>query len=201
MSHFTAYGAYVVFVTIRTHFESSTFDFFKHHKVKASRVTFDRRPDKWFFDKVAKEYEDKDLRDFFIANRLQGRNYVTELLEDEAQENYTKYKGRRQALTYLYTNELDRIFRYGIAKPFDIVPNEYPYILTLYLRGAISPETIVITNDFIPFFDKFDKYMGKNDPIWSKIALKLRKYKPFLKYDKEKFKHILKEKIDETTKR
>ena len=87
MSHFSAYGAYVVFVTIRTHFESPTFDLFTHHKVKASRATYEKRPDKWFFDKVAKEYQDKDLRDFFISNRLCNRNYVTELLEDEAKED------------------------------------------------------------------------------------------------------------------
>ena len=196
MSHFSAYGAYVVFVTIRTHFRSPTFDMFKHQKVKASRHTFDSRPDKWFFDKIAKDYEEKDLRDFLIANRLCDRNYITELLEDDAQQNYIDYQRRRQALTYTFTNEIERVFRYGIKKPFEIVEGEYPYIVGLYLRKVISPETMVILNDFIPFFDKFDKYLGKNDPIWYKIALKLTKYKPFLKYDKDKFKRILKEKID-----
>lgn len=201
MSHFSGYGAYIVFVTIRTHFESSTFDFFKHHKVKANRITYEKRTDRWFFDKVSKEYEDKELRDFFIANRLKDRNYVTELLEDDARKNYLEYQGRRQALSYLFTGELDRVFRYNLTRPFIISDGEYPYIVGLYLRGVISPETMVIINDFIPFFEKFNKYLGKNDPIWSKIELKLRKYKPFLKYDREKFKHILKEKIDEITSR
>lgn len=196
MSHFSAYGAYVVFVTIRTHFESPTFDFFKHHKVKAGKATLDKRSDKWFFDKVAKQYQDKDLRDFFIANRLQDRNYVTELLDDEAHENYIKYQARRQSLSYIFANELDRVFKYGVHIPFAIDDDQYPYIVTLYLRGLISPETMVILNDFIPFFNKFDKYLGTNDPIWAKIALKLRKYKPFVKYDKDKFKGILKEKIN-----
>ena len=196
MSHFSAYGAYVVFVTIRTHFESPTFDLFTHHKVKASRTTYEKRPDKWFFDKVAKEYEDKDLRDFFIANRLKDRNYVTELLEDEAKENYIRYKGRRQALTYTFSNDVERVFKYGLDLPFNIVDGEYPYIVCLFLRGSISPETMVILNDFIRYTDKFNKYLGKNDPIWFKVELKLRKYKPFVKYDKDKFKRILKEKID-----
>lgn len=201
MSHFSGYGAYIVFVTIRTHFESSTFDFFKHHKVKASRETYEERNDRWFFDKVAKEYEDKQLRDFFIANRLQDRNYVTELLEDEAVANYTDYQRRRQSLSYLFSNELDRVFRYGITKPFVINDGEYPYLVNLYLRRVISPETMVILNDYLSYFDKFDKYLGKNDVIWSKVSLKLTKYKPFLKYDREKFKRILKEKVDENTKR
>ena len=197
MSHFSTYGAYVVFVTIRTHFESPSFDFFKHHKVKAGRQALDKRSDKWFFDKVAKQYQDKDLRDFFIANRLMDRNYVTELLDGEAEENYIRYKARRQSLTYTFTNELDRVFKHGVKKPFEISEDMYPYIVTLYLRGLISPETMVILNDFIPFFEKFDKHLGTDDLIWSKIALKLRKYKPFLKYDKDKYKSILKGKLNE----
>ena len=201
MSHFTGYGAYVVFVTIRTHFESPTFDFFKHHKVRATRQTYEGRSDRWLFDTVAREYRDKELRDFFIANRLQDRKYVTELLEDEAVQNYNDYMRRKQALTYVFSNELDRVFRYGITKPFALKEGEYPYIISLYLRRVISPETMVILSDHLPFFEKFDKYLGKNDVIWSKVSLKISKYKPFLRYDREKFKRILKEKVDENTKR
>ena len=64
----------------------------------------------------------------------------------------------------------------------------------------VSFETLVLINDFIPFTDKFDKYLS-DDVIWSKISLKIRKYKPFLKYPKDKVKHILKEKIDGNTTR
>lgn len=201
MTHFTGYGAYVVFVTVRTHFRSPTFDMFKHRKVKANKQTYEKRPDKWFFDKVAKEYTDRELADFFISNRLEDKNYVTELLEEDAVINFTKYRARRQSLSYMFSQDLNKIFEHGIYKPFEIVEGEYPYIVTLYLRKVITPETMVILQDFIPFFEKFDKHLGKNDIIWSKIALKLRRYKPFLKYDREKFKAILKEKIDEVTTR
>lgn len=199
MSHLSAYGAYVLFVSLKTHFDSKSFDIFKYRKVKASREALEKRSDRWFFDKIAKQYQDKDLRDFIIANRLQDKNYITELLEEEAHHNFLDYKRRRQALTYNFTNDLDRLFRHGVKKPFEISEDQYPYIITLYLRGIISPETMIIVNDFIPFFSKFDKYLGEHDPIWSKIALKLRKYKPFLKYDDAKFKLILKEKVNENS--
>ena len=119
MSHFSAYGAYVVFVTIRTHFESSTFDFFKHHKVKASKATYDKRPDKWFFDKVAKEYEDKDLRDFFIANRLKDRNYVTELLEDIAKDMTAFASGEGHTVQHedLITRLEDAVAIFEVSHP------------------------------------------------------------------------------------
>lgn len=197
MAHLTGYGAYVAFVTVRTHFESKTFDFFTHHRVKANRRTYENRSDRWFFDKVAKEYKDRELFDFFIANRLESRNYVTELLEDEAKENYIKYTARRQSLSYLFANEVDRVFKHGCKYAFDNIDGQYPYVVGLYLRKVISPETMVILDNYVPFFNKFNKYLGDDDPIWSKVELKLRKYKPFLKYDKDKFKVILKSQIKE----
>jgi len=195
MSHFSGYGAYLVFVTVRTHFESSTFDFFKHKNVKANKATYLKRNDKSFFDMIAKDYDAKELMEFFVANRLEGRNYITELLDDEAQITYTNFKRRKQALTYNFRNEIENLNCLTIFKCQD---DRYPQIVELYLQGIVSPETMVILNDFTSFIDKFDKYYDKNDPIWSKISLKLRKYKPFVKYPKDKIKHILKEKVDET---
>lgn len=199
MKHFTGYGAYLLFLALRTHFSSAKYDFFQFNgKLKTNRETYNKRHDKHFFEKIAKEYNAEQLRDFYVANLLDDKHYITELLDDSAVENFTRYISRRQSLSYNFTNELDRIFRHGITSPFVVSDNVYPLIISLYLRGVISPETIVITNDFIPFFSKFNKYLGETDPIWSKISLKLIKYRPFLKYDREKFKRILKEKVNDT---
>lgn len=198
MKHFTGYGAYLVFVTVRTHFESPTFDFFKHKNVKANKATYLKRNDKSFFDMIAKDYDAKELMGFFIANRLEGRNYITELLDDDAQITYMNYQRRIQALTYNFKSEISNLNCPGVFKCRD---DQYPEIVQLYLQGRVSPETMVILNDYTGFIAKFDKYYDKNDPIWSKISLKLRKYKPFVKYPKDKIKAILKEKIDENTSR
>ena len=196
MKHFTGYGAYLVFVTVRNHFETPTFDFFKHKQVKAKKSTYLKRNDKSFFDMVAKDYDVEEIMDFFIANRLEGKNYITDLLDEEAQINYTNYKRRKQSLTYVFKSEIQ-----GLDCPtvFKCYEDQYPEIVQLYLQGRVSPETMVILNDYTSFIEKFDKYYDHNDPIWSKISLKLRKYKSFVKYPKDKIKSILKEKIDENT--
>lgn len=202
MQHFSGYGAYLLFLALRTHFNNAKYDFFQMHgKLRANKESFERRQDKHFFDKLAKDYNCEDLRDFYVANLLKDKHYVTELLDDAAKQNYTEYRRRRQSLTYNFTNELHRVFRYGITRPFELVDGQYPYIVSLYLRNIISPETMAILDNFILYSSKFDKYLGSNDPIWSKVALKIRKYKPFIKYDKDKFKHILKENVHENTTR
>lgn len=198
MSHFSGYGAYQLFLALRTHFTNSKYDFFQFHgKLNTKKESYLKRNDRFFFEKIAKEYDAENLRDFYIANFLKDYHYITELLDDGATQNFIEYKSRRQALTYNFTSELDRIFRHGITRPFVIVDGEYPYIVGLYLRGSISPETFAIVNDFIQFFPKYDRYFGDNDPIWSKVSLKIIKYKPFLKYDKDKYKSILKGKLNE----
>lgn len=200
MKHFTGYGAYMLFLALRTHFTNAKYDFFQMHgKLRANKESYNKRHDKFFFEKLSKEHDIKELRDFYVANLLKDKHYVTELLDDEAQKNYNDYRRRKQSLTYIFTNELSRVFLYDVMKPFELVDGQYPYIIALYLQNTISPETMAILDDFILYSNKFNKYLGTNDPIWSKVALKIHKYKPFIKYDKDKFKHILKEKIDENS--
>jgi hypothetical protein len=198
MQHFSGYGAYLLFLALRTHFNNTKYDFFQMHgRLRASKNSFEKRRDKFFFSKLAKVYNCEELRDFYVANLLKDKHYVTELLDDEAQKNYNEYIRRRQSLTYIFTNELSRVFLYDVMSPFKLIDGQYPYIVALYLQNIVSPETMAILDDFILYSNKFNKYLGTNDPIWSKVALKIHKYKPFIKYDKDKFKHILKEKIDE----
>jgi len=192
----------MLFLALRTHFSNAKYDFFQMHgKLRANKESYNKRHDKAFFEKVAREYKAEELRDFYIANFLKDKHYITEMVEDEARENLTQYIRRRQSLAYNFSNEVERVFKHGINRPFSISDGQYPYIISLYLGSRISPETMVILSDFITYTDKFNKYLGENDPIWSKVALKLQKYKPFLKYDRDKFKHILKETIDENTRR
>lgn len=198
MKHFTGYGAYLLFLALRTHFTNAKYDFFQMHgKLRATKESYLKRNDKSFFDKLARDYSCEELRDFYVANFLEDKHYVTELLDDAAERNYREYQRRRQSLTYIFTSELEGLFDTGPSRPFKLNDGEYPDIVNLYLRHVLSPETLVIINDFIPFEDKFNKYLS-DDILWSKVSLKLRKYKPFVHYDKDKVKSILKEKIHDT---
>ena len=202
MSHFTGYGAFQLFMALRTHFNNAKYDFFHFRgKINTTKDSYLKRNDKYFFEKVAKELDAKTLRDFYLANFLKDKHYITELLDDEAIANLTEYNRRKQSISYNFAGELDRIFRNGLTDAFVIRDGVYPDIVSLYLRGTVSPETMVIANDFIPFISKFDKYLGENDPIWSKVSMKVRKYKPFLKYDESKMETILKEKVHDTRRR
>ena len=140
---------------------------------------------------MARDYNAKELRDLFLSNILQDRHYIAEFIDEQAELVHTDYTRRRQSLSYVCANDLDRIFNtHGIKKSFATSSNRYPDIVTLFLRGNIALETLVILDDVTGFTKKFDIYY-EDDVIWPKISRKIRKYRPFLKYDKAKMRKII----------
>lgn len=197
MSHFSGYGAYLLFLALRTHFSNDKYDFFQMHgKTRASKESYLKRNDKWFFEKIAKEHTAEELRDFYVANLLEDKHYITELLDDNATLAYTDYLRRKQSLSYICADDMARTFDQGLSKPFAVQRDSYPVLVILFLRRTVCIETMVILDDMLGYTSKFDKYYG-DDAIWPKISKKISKYRPFLKYDKVRMKNILKGIVNE----
>ena len=57
----------------------------------------------------------------------------------------------------------------------------------------MSIETMVILDMILGYAKNFDKKL--EDPVWETVSLKIKKYKPFLNIDVDKFKTILKEQV------
>lgn len=192
MDHLNGYAACAMFTALRLHFSKGKYDYFRMHgKIRITKEGFNRRSDRTFFEMISREYNAEQLRDFFIANLLEDKYYIKEFFYDNADTFYTDYTRRRQSLSYIYTNELERVFSKGLKESFTVSHTTYPRIVLLFLRREVSIETMVILDDFLGFTTKFDKYYD-NDIIWSKISTKINRYRPFLKYDKDKMKDILK---------
>ena len=199
MKHFSGYGAYLLFLALRTHFTKAKYDFFQMNgKLRANKESYLKRNDKAFFEKLAKLYNAEELKNFYVANMLDDRHYVTDMLEEDAHGSFYELQKRQQSLSYIFRNDMEKVFEHGCKSAFAVHDGDYPAIVSMVMRRDIAIESAIILNDFVPFADKFDKYLGDDDIIWSRIALKLRKYKPFVKYDSARFKAILREKIDGT---
>ena len=62
------------------------------------------------------------------------------------------------------------------------------------MRKTITLETLVILEKLEPFLDKFDSEIS-DKIIWPDISRLMRKYKPFLRFDREKFDAILRRRV------
>ena len=193
-----AYEVFCLYIAIKNHFTKPSYDFFKYNgKTNINKESFLARRDKYQFHKLSRMYKPDDMRDFLVANFVKEDMWVGTLLQDEAADNFSIHKGTMQSLSYYFGNEIEKAFS-TVAKPDDIFAVEKggePHIVNLYLQGEVSIYTLILLDEFVGFMKKFDKKLG-DDYIWSKLSFRLKKLRPFIEFDKEKIKSILKEKVD-----
>ena len=194
----SAFDTYQMFLALKNHFSQKSYDFFRYHgKTNASQESFLARRDKYQFQKLCRLKPDNEMRDFIVANLLESDNiWVGDLLDSEAEDRYKQYLKRKQSIGYMFTNDIDLLLaEHPNPKDWFDCKDDLPPIMCLAMNNTISLETFVILNDFVGFIDKFDKKMS-DDFLWPKFSIKAKKFRPFVEYDRDKIKKILKEKLN-----
>ena len=59
------------------------------------------------------------------------------------------------------------------------------------MQREVQPETMVILDDVLGYIKRWDKDIDE-EIIWPKIKQQIVNYKPFMSYDKDRYKNILK---------
>jgi hypothetical protein len=140
-----------------------------------------------------------ELKDYYVANFLTNDiQWVGDVLGPDAEETFKKWQKRIQSLTYTFENDIIKLLD-RVDNPNELLmvkKNEFPLLMQCAQQGDIALETLIILDDLMNFFPMWEKEIY-DDIVWPNFRTKCMKYKPFLHYDKEKFKQILKEKVKE----
>ena len=64
------FEVYQTFLTLKAHFRNNGFDFHRFGKVKVLPETFERRKDRYFFEKLSKKYSGDELVEFLLSQFL-----------------------------------------------------------------------------------------------------------------------------------
>jgi hypothetical protein len=198
MTENSGYAAFTMYNSLKLHFTSSSYDYFKYQgKTNVSTATFLKRKDKYTFYKLSRKYTVEELKDFYVANFLEGDRWVGDMAKD-GEEVFKKWQKIQQSLTYAFQNDIIFLLADGNSPDImlEVKPNSFPLLMRMVQMKQVALETLVILNDILKFFPMWDKKID-DDIIWPDFKLKCEKYTPFLHYDKDKFKEILKEKIRE----
>ena len=183
------YEVYIKYLALKSHFSDLNYDYFKYNgKVKAWRSTFDTRKDKYFFYKLSKH---KDIENFLLANILEGGKdfWVGELRDTAPEDIYRKWKKRQESLTYTFKDDLTRMDD-DFDKNFKVDQYGHPLLLRLYLRDEVCIETMCILDMLVNYSKTWNKYL-KKDLIWEDKYTIIKKYRPFLSINTDKFKSIV----------
>ena len=185
---------YKTYLSLENQFTKDSYDYHKYQgKSRASLQSFYKRRDRFWFEKLSRQKDDKEIINFFVSNFTScsdpGSLWIGEMIK-EGELRYTSWQKRIQSLTYLFKQESQEIFENGVETVFDCSKG-HPTLLKMFLSGQISLETLVIYDKIFLFGKNFDKKL--KDPVWETVSLKIKKYSPFLHIDVFHYKKILKE--------
>jgi hypothetical protein len=195
----TPFETYQHYLSLKNHFTNPKYDFFKYGaKTRASMTSFNKRKDKYWFEKTSRKYNDKEVLDFLVSNFVASDNpqnlWIGEMISS-GERTYADWMRRQQSLTYLFKEQSNELFSETKLDDALNCSKGHPPVLKRFLSGKISIETLVIYDKIFLFGKKFDKKLL--DPVWETVSLKIKKYSPFLNTDVFQFKKILREIIDE----
>ena len=193
------FETYQHYLSLKNHFTNPKYDFFKYGaKTRASVTSFNKRKDKYWFEKTSRKYSDKEVVDFLVSNFVSADNpqnlWIGEII-NSGERNYAEWTKRQQSLTYLFKEQSSELLLENELETLFTCTKGHPLILKKFLSGSVSLETLTIFDKVFHFSKNFDKKL--DDPVWETVSLKLKKYSPFLNIDVFQYKKILRSIIDE----
>ena len=189
------FDAYRCYLSLKNHFTKDHYDYHKYRgKTRATVQAFYKRKDRFWFEKFARQKNDKEVEEFFVSNFIYSTDpatmWIGEMIK-EGEGRYTEWKKKVQSLSYIFKEEVENVFEeQKVDDVFDCAKG-HPPILKSYLGGDTSLETMVICDIIFGYGKDFDKRL--NDPVWETVSRKIKKYKPFLNINVPRYKKILKE--------
>ena len=195
----TPFETYQHYLSLKNHFTNPKYDFFKYGaKTRASMTSFNKRKDKYWFEKTSRKYSDKEVVDFLVSNFTATDNpqnlWIGEII-NSGERNYSEWMRRQQSLTYLFKEQSNELLSENELESLFNCTKGHPLILKKFLSGSVSLETLTIFDKVFHFSKNFDKKL--DDPVWESVSLKLKKYSPFLNIDMFHYKKILRDIVNE----
>ena len=189
------FDAYRQYLSLKNHFTKEKYDYHKYcGKSRATVQSFYKRKDRFWFEKLARNKDDKEVIEFFVSNFITctdpSKLWIGEMVR-EGEGRYMSWKKRNQSLSYIFKEEVESVLSNQKIDTVFSSKKGHPIILKKYLSDEISAETMVILDKILGFRQDFDDKL--NDPVWETVSMRIKKYSPFLNIDVFHYKKILKQ--------
>ncbi len=187
------YEVYQTYLALKLHFTKENYNFFIFSgKTRASKQSFEKRKDKYFFKKLGRKFKREELINFFVSHFIHDDGAWIGNISIYNSKVYSEWKNRIQSMSFIFKNEMEMLLELDsdFDSLFEIHNGSHPIVLKEHLSGNISLESFVILNKLVNFIPYFNKNIS--DPIvWPEIRKKVVKYEPFITVDENKYKCTL----------
>lgn len=179
------FGCYIKYLAIKSHFVSDKYDYFRYNgMVRADLSSYNKRRDKYFFEKLAKKLKNPDLVEkFFVSVAVQNPNkWIGEFSNQESFEIFEQWTAIIQSISYRLKKDLNYLIdNYSNLKTVLSINNgQYPPLLKLYYSKKIMLETLVTMDMIMGYLSMWDGKIS-DTVIWPETLKLIDKYQPFYK--------------------
>ena len=150
------FDSYRCYLSLKNHFTKDHYDYHKYRgKTRATHQAFYKRKDRFWFEKFARQKNDKEVEEFFVSNFVSSTDPSTMWIGDmikNGEARYVDWKKKVQSLSYTFKEETNSVFSdNNFDAMFYIDGSRHPDILKEYLGGKVSLETMVICDIILEY--------------------------------------------------
>ena len=195
------FDVYRMYLAMKLHFTNPNFDYFTAGgKTNAKEKTYQQRNDFWFFETLARKHTKDEIQELLLASFVVSEDSTKVWVGDlrsSGKDRHVAWKKLQESLSYTVKQDLSAILDdmdakgYSFNDLYQTLGGHHPQALRLLIKRRISLETLIVMDIVLGFTKKWDQEL--KDPLWEQLSLKIRKYKPFLSINRNKYQEILKE--------
>ena len=196
------FQVYKMYLAMKLHFTKPKYDFFEcKGQGRAKEETYQQRNDFWFFETIAKKLSPEEIQDYLLASFVQSDDPAKVWIGDikrAGKDRWLAYQKQRQSMSYLVEQDLGTVADYLASEGntfnslFETL-GSHPSLLRLHIKRNVSLETMVVMDICLGYTKLWDKKLS--DPLWESVSLKIKKYKPFMSINTDKYKKMMMKKF------
>ncbi len=175
------FSAFATWYAINLHF-TTNYDFVKYKgKTRATRDTYNRRKDKFLFQKI-QQHHSNHLKDYFIAQYIFHENllkkpYIRNIATDGGGA-YIAHRSCQDALTYHMSQQVNYWFQWLDDNQFDlmtVLKEQKTKVFNLFITDKLSIYFFAHLN-MVTAFGSLWTPKNFNNPLWPGYSQRLNKY-------------------------
>lgn len=157
------YQTYQIYQSLKLHF-TSDYDAVKYnYRTAVKRDTFERRRDRYFFEKLSRKFNKDKLIHYFTSNLISNSGVWVGDMTDEI---YNEYVARYDKLTYMLSQDMNLMSDKGYS--FDQLcttsdDNSSNPLLDALRAGEIQLESVVLVDIMVNFLSRLKSDLS--DPL------------------------------------
>lgn len=190
-------SVYILYLMLKQHFNGK-YDVIKYNWVmRVSDAAYQKRRDKYFFEKLSDKHTLKELTLVFMSNLVANQDaWIGDISDADAMSFYREYIGKLKRVKTVFEDDVKNIFYFSkkvevktLNEIFDYNKEvQTSYIFKLLQSNVISFETFILLDSFLDIIDKHDQQA--TDLVWSNYSVKLNAYKKLLQVDRDEAKQL-----------